>query len=148
MVRYGLKSTDLFAGEHALHDAIAARLVPPKLRARLDQTKTAFSDALDALKGDLDQFDITLAGALDTSRRKIEYQVGKIARKSATQIMFRDEQAIRDALSLNGLVFPEKHIQERLYSVVPFIAKFGPGLIHELYSAVRIECPDHQFVVV
>jgi bacillithiol biosynthesis cysteine-adding enzyme BshC len=148
MVRYGLNSTNLFAGEHSLHDAIAARLVPQKLRARLDQTKTAFSNALDALKGDLDQFDITLAGALDTSRRKIEYQVGKIARKTATQIMSRDEQAIRDARSLNGLVFPEKHLQERLYSVVPFIAKFGPGLIDELYSAVRIECPDHQFVVV
>jgi hypothetical protein len=62
--------------------------------------------------------------------------------------MARDEQATRDARSLNGLVFPEKHLQERFYSIVPFIAKFGPGLVDELYSAVRIECPDHQFVVV
>ena len=112
------------------------------------ETKAAFSSALDALRGDLDQFDITLAAALATSRRKIEYQVGKIARKTATQIMARDEQAMRDARSLNGLVFPEKHLQERLYSIVPFIAKFGPGLVDELYTAVRIDCPDHQFVVV
>jgi bacillithiol biosynthesis cysteine-adding enzyme BshC len=148
MVRYGLNPTDLFGGEPALHDTIAGRLVPERLRARLDQTRTAFSSALDALRGDLDNFDITLAGALGTSRRKIEYQVGKIARKTATQIMARDEQATRDARSLNGLVFPEKHLQERFYSIVPFIAKFGPGLVDELYSAVRIECPDHQFVVV
>jgi bacillithiol biosynthesis cysteine-adding enzyme BshC len=148
MVRYGISPTDLFAGPQALHDTIAARLVPERLRARLDRTKTAVSSALDALRGDLDHFDITLAAALDTSRRKIEYQVGKIARKTATQIMVRDEQALRDAQSLNGLVFPEKHLQERLYSIVPFIAKFGPGLLDELYSAVRIECPDHQFVVV
>ena len=97
---------------------------------------------------DLESFDISLAAALGTSRRKIEYQVGKIARKTATQIMARDEQAVRDARSLNGLVFPEKHLQERLYSIVPFIAKFGPGLVDELYSAVRMECPDHQFLVV
>ena len=148
MVRYGVSPTDLFAGEQALHDTIAARLVPEQLRARLDRTKTAFSSALDEFRGDLDQFDITLAAALGTSRRKIEYQVGKIARKTATQIMARDEQAIRDARSLNGLVFPEKHLQERLYSIVPFIAKFGPGLVDELYTAVRIDCPDHQFVVV
>jgi len=148
MVRYGLNPTDLFGGEQALHDTIAARLVPEQLRARLDRTKAAFSSALDALRGDLDQFDVTLAAALATNRRKIEYQVGKIARKTATQIMARDEQAIRDARSLNGLVFPEKHLQERVYSIVPFIAKFGPGLVDELYSAVRIECPDHQFVVV
>jgi bacillithiol synthase len=148
MVRYGVNPTDLFAGEQALHDTIAARLVPERLRARLDRTKNAFSSALDELRGDLDHFDITLAAALTTSRRKIEYQVGKIARKTATQIMARDEQATRDARSLNGLAFPEKHLQERLYSIVPFIAKFGPGLVDELYTAVRIECPDHQFVVV
>jgi len=148
MVRYGVGPTDLFGGEQALHDTIAARLVPERLRARLDQTRTAFSTALDALRGDLDHFDVTLADALGTSRRKIEYQVGKIARKTATQIMARDEQATRDARSLDGLAFPEKHLQERLYSIVPFIAKFGPGLVDELYSAVRIDCPDHQFVVV
>jgi bacillithiol synthase len=148
MVRYGVNPTDLFGGEQALHDTIAARLVPEQLRARLDRTQVAFSSALDALRGDLDQFDVTLAAALATNRRKIEYQVGKIARKTATQIMARDEQATRDARSLNGLVFPEKHLQERFYSIVPFIAKFGPGLVDELYSAVRIDCPDHQFVVV
>jgi bacillithiol biosynthesis cysteine-adding enzyme BshC len=148
MLRYGLNPTDLFSGEPALHDTIAGRLVPEQLRARLDHTKTAFSGALDALRDELDHFDITLAAALGTSRRKIEYQVGKIARKTATQIMARDEQATRDTRSLNGLVFPEKHLQERMYSIVPFIAKFGPGLVDELYTAVRIDCPDHQFVVV
>ena len=148
MVRYHLGPTDLFGGEQALHDAIAARLVPEQLRRRLTETKDAFSSALDALSGDLHQFDITLEAALGTSRRKIEYQVGKIARKTATQIMARDEQAIRDSRALNGLAFPEKHLQERLYSIVPFIARFGPGLVDELYSAVRTDCPDHQFLVV
>lgn len=148
MVRYGMGPTDLFAGPQLLHDKIAARLVPENLRTGLDRTKAAFSTALEALRGDLDQFDVTLAAALATNRRKIEYQVGKIARKTATQIMARDEQATRDARSLNGLVFPEKHLQERFYSIVPFIAKFGPGLVDELYTAVRIDCPDHQFVVV
>jgi uncharacterized protein YllA (UPF0747 family) len=148
IVRYRLNPPDLFAGEQALHNAIAARLVPDQLRRRLEETKAAFSGALDLLSGDLRHFDVSLAAALDTSRRKIEYQVGKIARKTATQIMARDEHATRDARSLNGFIFPEKHLQERLYSIVPFIAKFGPGLVDELYSAVRMECPDHQFLVV
>jgi bacillithiol biosynthesis cysteine-adding enzyme BshC len=148
MVRYRLNPADLFTGEQALYDAIASRLVPDQLRRSLDDTKSTFSNALDALSGDLHRFDITLAAALETSRHKIEYQVGKIARKTARQIMARDEQAIRDARSLNGLAFPEKHLQERLYSIVPFIAKFGPGLVDEIYSAVKIECPDHQFLVV
>jgi bacillithiol synthase len=148
MVRYGINPVDLFGGEQALHDRIAARLVPERLRARLETTKNAVSSALDLLRGDLDHFDVTLGAALGTSRRKIEYQVGKIAHKTANRIMARDEQATRDARSLNGLALPEKHLQERFYSIVPFLATFGPGLVEELYSAVKIDCPDHQFVVV
>jgi bacillithiol biosynthesis cysteine-adding enzyme BshC len=148
MARYRLKPTDLFVGDQTLRDTIAARLVPEQLRESLEETRKAFAVALDSLGGELQHFDITLADALKTSRRKIEYQVGKISRKTAAQILVRDAQATNDARSLGGLVFPEKHLQERLYSIVPFIAKFGPGVVDELYSAVRIDCPDHQFVVV
>jgi bacillithiol biosynthesis cysteine-adding enzyme BshC len=147
MKRYRLEPRDLMTGERELHDLIAGRLVPQSLRDSLEKTRASVNQSLDALSADLRGFDVTLAAALETSRRKIEYQVGKISRKTANQIMVRDEQATRDALSLGGLVFPEKHLQERLYSIVPFIAKFGPGLIDELYEAVQIECPDHQFAV-
>lgn len=148
MERYGLAPVDLLTGDQALIDYIANRLIPSELRKRLDETRAAVSSALDGLSGDLHHFDITLAAALETSRKKIEYQIGKIVRKTASGMMHKDEQARRDALALHGLVFPEKHLQERLYSIVPLIAKFGPGLIGEIYDAIRIECPDHQFAVV
>jgi bacillithiol biosynthesis cysteine-adding enzyme BshC len=148
MERYGVAPANLLTSDRALLESIAGRLIPPELRERLDDTRTRVSSALDALSGDLHRFDVTLAAALETSRRKIEYQIGKIARKTASEIMNKDEQARRDALALHGLVFPEKHLQERLYSIVPLLAKFGPGLIGEIYDAVRIECPDHQFAIV
>ena len=148
MERYGLAPTNLLTGDQALIDFIGKRLIPSELRKRLDDTRASVSSALDTLSGDLHRFDITLAAALETSRRKIEYQIGKIARKTASEIMNKDQQARRDALSLHGLVFPEKHLQERLYSIVPLLARFGPGLVGEIHDAIRIECPDHQFAVV
>jgi bacillithiol biosynthesis cysteine-adding enzyme BshC len=148
MLRYELSPADLFVREPVLHDRIAGRLVPPALKDSLLETKMKLDVALDGLSENLHQFDVSLAEALRTSRRKIEYQLGKIERKTASQIMARDEQAIRDAASLSGLVFPETHLQERLYSILPFIAKFGPGLIEEVYQAVKIDCPDHQFAIV
>jgi bacillithiol biosynthesis cysteine-adding enzyme BshC len=148
MTKYQLNPADLFCGERALRETLAARLVPVELKHHLDRTKATVSSALDALGCDLLKFDITLAAALETSRRKIEYQVAKIARKSAAQMLAKDAQAQRDADSLHGLVFPQGHLQERLYSIVPFIAKFGPELVADMYEQVRLECPDHQFVVV
>jgi bacillithiol biosynthesis cysteine-adding enzyme BshC len=146
MQRYRLAPTDLFAGEPTLRDTIGGRLVPPQLQHSLEQTRTAFGTALDALAGDLKKFDVSLAGALETSRRKIEYQAGKIVSKTARRILERDEQAVRDARSLSGFTYPEKHLQERFYCAIPFLAQFGLEIIDDLYSAVQIECPDHQFV--
>jgi bacillithiol synthase len=148
MVRYSIYPVDLFASENKLRQTIGSELVPERLRDSMNNTEMFFASTLDDFKAELDRFDPSLASALETSRRKIQYQVGKIARKTAAQMVIRDEQAVRDARSLNGLVYPERHLQERLYSIIPFIAKFGPGVIDELYSAVRVECPDHQFAVV
>jgi uncharacterized protein YllA (UPF0747 family) len=146
MTRYGLSPTDLFTPETTLRENIGSRLIPGELSAQLERTKAAAEAALTGLHTKLQDFDPSLANALETSRRKIEYQFGKIARKTGSHMMARDEQATRDAHALSGLVFPERHLQERLYSIIPFLAKFGPGLIGELYDQVHVECPDHQFV--
>jgi len=148
MAKYRFAPQDLFVREQLLEERIAASLIPPMLAKKVEQTKSAIAASLDELGGELRHFDVSLAAALVTSRRKIEFQAAKIARKTASQMLAKNEQARRDAESLSGLVFPEGHLQERLYSIVPFLAQFGPGLIGEIYEQVRVECPDHQFAVV
>ena len=148
MTKYHLAPTDLMQGCQLLQDRIAQQLVPSALHHQLSLTRSDVAKTLDSLSSQLKTFDPSLAGALETSRRKMEYQVGKIARKTAAQIMAKDQQARRDATSLHGLVFPENHLQERLYSFIPLVAKFGPDLIQQIYEQVRVECPDHQFAVV
>ena len=146
MQRYGLAPTDLFTPETSLRETIGARLVPPELRAHVERTQATAAAALSGLSAELRGFDPGLAAAVETSRRKIEYQFGKINRKTGAHMLARDEQAARDAQALSGLVFPERHLQERLYSIVPFLARFGPALIGELYDQVHVECPDHQVI--
>ena len=147
MGRYHLAPHELFQREEPFRQHIAQQLVPDALRQRFASATHSASNTLNQLAHDLEAFDPSLAKALATSRRKIEYQLGKIERKTAAQILRRDTQADNDTRMLHGLVFPEQHLQERLYSIVPFLAKFGPGLIGEIYSAVKLECPDHQLLV-
>ncbi len=53
-----------------------------------------------------------------------------------------------DAASLYGLIYPERHLQERLYSILPFLAKHGLDLIDHIYEAIQLDCPDHRLMVV
>ncbi len=88
-------------------------------------------------------FDPTLGAALDSSRAKILHQLSKSRAKVAREMLRRDQRAADDAAYLYGGVFPHKHLQERFYSILPFLARHGLDLIDRLYSNVRLECPDH-----
>ncbi len=69
-------------------------------------------------------------------------------RKIGRESMLRDGRAARDAVWLHGLIYPQRHLQERLYSILPFLAKHGPDLIADVYQKVRLDCPDHQLLIV
>ena len=148
MERYGLSLPDFYHGEDVLRERIAAKLVPPALNASLGEAGKAVERAIDRLRGDLSAFDPTLAQALDRSKRKIAYQLSKIEGKAGREAMRRNDRAAGDAASLNGLIFPERHLQERLYSILPFLAKHGLDLVDHIYEAIELDCPDHRMLVV
>jgi len=103
---------------------------------------------LDKLRTDLVGFDASLAAAADKSRAKILYQLSKLERKTAREALNRNQRASAEASYMSGLIFPEKHLQERLYSILPFMAKHGPGLIDTLCQNIHLDCPDHKVLVV
>ena len=148
MHRYGIVFSDLFHGEEALRERIAGRLVPPAVRQAMGQTAAAVEEALRRLRRELDAFDPTLAAAMDRSGRKIQYQLGKIDRKAGREAMRRDERAARDAAYIYGLIYPERRLQERLYSFLPFLAAHGLDLAGSVYRAIELDCPDHRLMVV
>lgn len=148
MGRYRISLPDFYHGEDVLRERIAARLVPPALNAALGETAKTVGQAIERLRRDLSAFDPTLARALDTSKRKIEHQLSKIERKAGREAMRRNDRATADAASLYGLIFPERHLQERLYSILPFLAKHGFDLVDHIYEAIELDCPDHRMMVV
>jgi bacillithiol synthase len=148
MERYKLSLADFFHGEQALKERLSLALIPPHLAGTIAETKATLEQAIERLVADLRSFDPTLAKAAGRSKHKIEYQAQKIEKKVAREILVRDSRAAGHASYLYGLIYPERHLQERLYSILPFLAKHGLGLIDQLYENVRLDCSDHQLLVI
>ncbi len=148
MDRNRLSLADFFHGETSLKERIASRLVPPALAGEMREIGATVENAVARMRDHLVAFDPTLAQALDRSTRKINYQLAKMERKTGREAMRRDQQAARDAASLYGLIYPERHLQERLYSMIPFLAKHGLDLIGSIYDGIELECSDHRLVMV
>jgi len=147
MDRFGLGVTCLSHGEAVVRDYIAAKLIPAAVHDEFAASRTAMQHALGGLRREISGFDPSLSAALDKSAAKIVYQLSKIESKVQREALRRDERARADAAYLSGLVFPNKHLQERLYGILPFLAQFGEGFIDTLYERVELANPDHQLVV-
>jgi bacillithiol biosynthesis cysteine-adding enzyme BshC len=143
MQRYQLELKDFFHGENALKDRLASRLVPATLAAKFERTHELISAQLEALQKDLLKFDPTLAAALKKSQAKMLYQLTKSQGKLERATLRRDAAAAQDAAYIYNLIYPHRHLQERFYSILPLMARYGPDLIQKVYDNIRLDCPDH-----
>ncbi|HTP31337.1 MAG TPA: bacillithiol biosynthesis cysteine-adding enzyme BshC [Candidatus Acidoferrales bacterium] len=148
MARYALTLGDFFQGETTLRERMASRLIPPALSTRMLETTAAIDTAVSRLYGEMRDFDPTLGRALEHSSKKIRYQIDKMAHKAGREAMRREDRASSDASYLSGLIYPERHLQERLYSVLPLLAQHGLDLVTKIYDAIELDCPDHRLMVV
>jgi uncharacterized protein YllA (UPF0747 family) len=134
--------------ESVVREHIGRKLVPGSLVQHFEEVRQTLAQSLDRLETELNQFDRTLARALERSRSKMMYQLSKMEAKTEREALRRDDRAEQDARYLMRLVYPEKHLQERYYSILPFLAEHGPGLLDLIYDHVNLECPDHKVLVV
>jgi bacillithiol synthase len=148
MARYKVLVTDLFGGEEALREKMAKALVPQELDAQFANSHLHIAAELDRLHAEVKAFDPTLGDALAKSRAKMLYQLTKASSKVARESMRRDKQALEDASYLYNGLYPHKHLQERLYTILPFLARHGLDFVDVLFEHVQTECPDHILLTV
>jgi bacillithiol biosynthesis cysteine-adding enzyme BshC len=144
LARFGLALPDVMVHAEALRKRIARTLVPDSLGTRFGEVSSEAGRLLDALASELQGFDPTLADATAKSRAKVLYQFERLRRKAEREALRRDTRATADTAYLRGLLYPEGHMQERLHSILPFLAQYGLDLVDRLYAQVRPECPDHR----
>ena len=146
MKRYQLSLAETLVPEESLKDRIARKLVPESVECAFENTTGDVERQLDSLSEELQRFDPTLAASLSKSRAKMLYQIQKLRWKTAREIMRRDTRAISDSQHLSSLLFPHRHLQERFYSILPFLAEHGFDVIEQIYDAVELSCPDHRIL--
>ncbi len=146
--RYGLCMADLLDHQEKVKGKIAAQLVPSGLAEEFKRLEETVAGKLAHLSNHLSGFDPTLEAASTKSGAKMLYQLRRLAEKTARETLRRDERSTREANYLIDLVYPHRRLQERFYSIVPFLAKHGLDLPGRLFEMTQLTCPDHMVRVV
>lgn len=148
MDRYQLSLDCFFGGEDCLREKIAAKLTPPEISRSLEEVAASNSRNLANLRSTVEKFDKSLADALDRSAAKMQYQLTKMQRKVARETLRRSQRALDESAFLYNGIYPHKHLQERFYTILPFLARHGLDLVDRIYDNVHTDCPDHHLFFV
>jgi len=144
--RYHIGLTDFFAG----FDHVVARVVKEYLGKEtseaFDHTTATFNQELDALQEQLRHVDPTLAGALDTGRRKINYQIDGLRTRFQRAQMGRDEAVHRQLQRAFDLLYPNKALQERSINITSLLSRHGRYVIDWIYDAIDLGSNEHEIV--
>ncbi|MBI4463319.1 MAG: bacillithiol biosynthesis cysteine-adding enzyme BshC [Acidobacteria bacterium] len=144
--KYDLSFPDTFSGKQSLREKMAARFLPPDLAQNFQKAASDLQENLDAIQKGLVQLDPTLAEAAAHSGRKMQYQLSSLGRKAASAIQGRTEQIEYDALRLENNLYPHKMLQERFYSGISFLARYGPQFLDRIYEQISLSAGDHRLV--
>jgi bacillithiol biosynthesis cysteine-adding enzyme BshC len=144
--RYGLTLADFFEGL----EPVITRVVEEHLGA---DTAKLFSKAehnvnheLDRLRQELETIDPTLASALDTGRKKINYQLDGLRTRFVRAQMSRDEAAHRQLQRAFDQLYPNKDLQERHINITSLLARHGTYVIEWIFNAINLGSSEHQVV--
>jgi len=147
MERFGLALADCLQGEEALLGRVAARLAPQALLERIEEAAGEIGGRVGALRAELERFDPTLGEAMRRSGARIAYQMEKMRRKTARAALRRSAEVEQQARHAFRLASPERKLQERYYSFLPFLARHGMQLAGELLGAIDPFEPAHEVLV-
>jgi len=144
--RYGLTLSDLFAGPENVWKRVVEEHLGADTAKSFAKTEDAVNSDLDDLREHLRSIDPTLADALETGRRKINYQLEGLRTRFHRAQMARDEAAQRQLERAFDQLYPNKELQERHINITSLLARHGRYVIDWIYNAINIGSDEHQIV--
>lgn len=144
--RYNLRLEDFFDGLDNLMKLVVEEHLGANTSKLFTQSEQRVNEELDRLRQELASVDPTLAGALDTGRKKINYQLEGLRSRFVRAQLGRDEAAQRQLQRAFDQLYPQKDLQERHINITSLLSRHGTYVIEWIYNAVNIGSNEHQIV--
>lgn len=132
--RTGLSVGSLWEGKVAYEQAVAAA-VPPEIAMHLAGVDEAFDGAISRLADVGLSLDPQMEGAFRKGRERIDQEVARLRRKVIGASLARAGLGLGDWERLRGWVSPGGKLQERVFSGMETMARYGDEAVHEALRA-------------
>jgi bacillithiol synthase len=144
---YGLCIENVWTGRQELRRKIEAIAIPLELAADFDRKKEEIESTLAKLGTEIRKLDGTLAGAVENTQSKMAFQLDSLRRKVARALDVKAGLITAKVEFVENLLYPNKMLQSRELSLLPFLAQWSAAGMKELQDLASIRnLKEHRIV--
>lgn len=148
--KYHLQIADFWTAQGSVAEELIGRVVKREatdaLFAPVAAVRDELSRRLAELKTRATTVDPTLGGFIEKEQGKIFHQFDGIEKKLLQAAKRQNETLAQQITKAAHALYPHHHLQERELSFVPFLCKYGRGLIQKIYEQIDLANFQHQIV--
>jgi bacillithiol synthase len=129
-------AAESLADPHAVESRIARAHLPPDAAEALEKLRIDIGANLDRLSsGSRELIDTRVVDGLG---RTLEHRLARVERRLAAAVKRREVEVMRKLGTARGSLFPFGVKQERKLGYIPFLARYGPGLLEQMLAQANV----------
>jgi bacillithiol biosynthesis cysteine-adding enzyme BshC len=144
--KYHLSVPDLWRNAAVAIGDITKEDIPDSVGRALLRVRDQLERDYASLKSEILAFDSGLAESVELAKGKMNQQLNFLEKKARQAATKRNDIAVRQLHKAVDNLFPNRHFQERVFNIVPYLIKYGAAFMDKLDQAIDIDIVDHQFL--
>jgi bacillithiol biosynthesis cysteine-adding enzyme BshC len=144
--KYNLQLPDFWRDASRIIGEISQTQVPESIQKASSLIFGHLEQDFESLKREMMAFEPGLKDSADLAQRKMHQQLNFLGKKILQSAKTQNEIAVRQIRKAIDNLYPNQHLQERVFNIVPYLIKYGAALMDKLDQAVDIDEHDHQII--
>jgi bacillithiol biosynthesis cysteine-adding enzyme BshC len=148
LAKYHLEIPDLWGGADAILRRLGESGVPEPLGRALSLAASHLEQDFEPLLRDIADFEPTLKESAQLTRGKMARQLRFLEKKIIRAGKKRNDIAVGQIRKAGSHLYPGGNLQERAFSIVPYLLKYGPAFVDKLDEAIDLDDHEHQIMTI
>jgi bacillithiol synthase len=145
--QYNIEVEQVWEGPQELRKRMSAASIPGNLSTLLQENGTEIQKRLRQWSDGVAVLDPTLKTAVETAQNKIEYQTEKLQQMIGRALDRKSGTVVSHQEFLSNLIYPNKSLQSRELSFLPFAARWGQAAFEEIERHSGLKNAGTHFII-
>ncbi|HAP37056.1 MAG TPA: bacillithiol biosynthesis cysteine-adding enzyme BshC [Bacteroidetes bacterium] len=146
--KYSLEVEDLFGEVESVLSKVSEQVSEVKVDTLFESLVNKVNDAVNEARFGIQQIDPTLNGTIDGTLSKFQQQLEVLKQKTQKAQQQKEEVSLKQIKKASLNIFPNENFQEREFSVIQYLNKYGPDFVKWVSNEIVIDKFQHQVITI